>query len=154
MDEHPITHGSEGTDDPNLDEATTPDPEQGRSEETIPAEPEDRPDPEAADVDPAEIEAEPPAGADPEQPVAAQEKDQPSPGTPGIPPPARTRTDEHGIAQTTTTGDPEKDFRGPSVTEEARRRLAEEGLLGERAGDVGHEEDVPVLRRGRGNQRV
>jgi len=148
MDEHPITHGSEGTDDPNLDEATTPDPEQGRSEETIPAEPEDRPDPEAADVDPAEIEAEPPAGADPEQPVAAQEEDQPAP-PPGIPPPARTRTDEHGIAQTTTTGDPEKDFRGPSVTEEARRRLSEEGLLGQRAGDVGHEEDVPVLRRGR-----
>ena len=146
MDEHPITHGSEGTDDPNLDEETPSDREQ---EGTIPAEPEDRPDPESADVDPAEIEAETPAGANPEQPVAAQEEDQPSPGTPGIPPPARTRTDEHGIAQTTTTGDPEKDFRGPSVTEEARRRLAEEGLLGQRAGDVGHEEDVPVLRRSR-----
>ena len=78
-----------------------------------------------------------------------EEKDRPAPGAPGIPPPAKTRTDEHGIAQTTTTGDPKKDFRGPSVTEEARRRLAEEGLLGQRAGDVGHEEDVPILRRGR-----
>ena len=149
MDQQPITQESEGTDAPTLDEVTTSDREHGPPDETIAAEPEDRPDPEAADVDPAEIEAEPPAGADEEHPVAAQEEDQPAPGTPGIPPPARTRTDEHGIAQTTTTGDPEKDFRGPSVTEEARRRLAEEGLLGQRAGDVGHEEDVPVLRRGR-----
>jgi len=71
MDEQPITNGSEGTDDPNLDEETASDREQ---EETIPAEPEDRPDPESADVDPAEIEAETPAGANPEQPVAAQEE--------------------------------------------------------------------------------
>ena len=149
MDQQPITHESDGTDAPALDETTTSDRELGSPEETIAAEPEDRPDPEAADVEPAEIEAEPPAGADAEHPVASQEEDQRAPGTPGIPPPAKTRTDEHGIAQTTTTGDPEKDFRGPSVTEEARRRLAEEGLLGRRAGDVGHEEDVPVLRRGR-----
>ena len=148
MDQQPITHESDGTDDPNLEEKSTSDREQGSPEETIAAEPEDRPDPEAADVDPAEIETERPAGADVEHPVASEEEGQPAPGTPGIPPPARTRTDEHGIAQTTTTGDPEKDFRGPSVTEEARRRLAEEGLLGQRAGDVGHEEDVPVLRRG------
>ena len=149
MDQQPITQESEGTDDPTLDETTTSDHEHGSPEETIAAEPEDRPDPEAADVDPAEIEAEPPPGADAELPVASQEEDQPASGTPGIPPPAKTRTDEHGIAQTTTTGDPEKDFRGPSVTEEARRRLAEEGLLGQRAGDVRHEEDVPVLRQGR-----
>ena len=149
MDER-IADEDHSSDDPNRNqETTTSDLAEGSTEETIPAEPEDRPDPEAADVDPADIEAETPAGPDPEQPVAAQEEDQPSPGTPGIPPPARTRTDEHGIAQTTTTGDPEKDFRGPSVTEEARRRLAEEGLLGQRAGDVGHEEDVPVLRRSR-----
>jgi hypothetical protein len=149
MDEQPIAHEDRSSDDPNLYEETISDREEGSPEETIAPEPEDRPDPEAADVDPAEIEAEPPAGADAGEPVADEEKDQPAPGTPGIPPPARTRTDEHGIAQTTTTGDPEKDFRGPSVTEEARRRLAEEGLLGQRAGDVGHEEDVPVLRRGR-----
>jgi hypothetical protein len=148
--EERIADEDQGSDDLNLEGETASDPEQDRSEKTIPAEPEDRPDPEAADVDPADIEAETPAGADPEQPVDGQEEeDQPSPGTPGIPPPANTRTDEHGIAQTTTTGDPKKDFRGPSVTEEARRRLAEEGLLGQRAGDVGHEEDVPVLRRGR-----
>jgi hypothetical protein len=146
MDEQPIAQEDHRSDDPNLYETTTSDREQGSPEEMIAPEPEDRPDPEAADVEPAEIEAEPPAGADAGQPVASQEKD---PGTPGIPPPAKTRTDEHGIAQTTTTGDPEKDFRGPSVTEEARSRLAEEGLLGQRAGDVGHEEDVPVLRRGR-----
>lgn len=149
MDQQPNTHESEGTDAPTLDEVTTSDREHGSREETIAPEPEDRPDAEAADVDPAEIEAETPAGADEEHPVASEEKDQPAPGTPGIPPPAKTRTDEHGIAQTTTTGDPKKDFRGPSVTEEARRRLAEEGLLGQRAGDVGHEEDVPILRRGR-----
>jgi hypothetical protein len=149
MDQQPITPESDGTYVPNLDETTNSDREQGSPEETIAPEPEDRPDPEAAAVDPAEIEAEPPAGADAEHPVASEEEGQPAPGIPGIPPPARTRTDEHGIAQTTTTGDPEKDFRGPSVTEEAQRRLAEEGLLGQRAGDVGHEEDVPVLRRGR-----
>jgi hypothetical protein len=149
MDEQPIAHEDHRSDDPDIYEETTSDREEGSPEETIASEPEDRPDPEAADVDPAEIEAEPPSGANAEQPVAAQEKDQPAPGTPGIPPPAKTRTDEHGIAQTTTTGDPEKDFRGPSVTEEARRRLEEEGLLGQRAGDVRHEEDVPVLRQGR-----
>jgi hypothetical protein len=148
MDEQPIAHEDHRSDDTNLYEKTTSDREQG-PEEAIAPEPEDRPDPEAADVDPAELEAEPPAGADAEHPVAPQEKDQPAHGTPGIPPPAKTRTDEHGIAQTTTTGDPEKDFRGPSVTEEAQRRLAEKGLLGQRAGDVGHEEDVPVLRHGR-----
>ena len=149
MDEQPIAHEHHRSDDPSLYEKTTSDPEKGSPEETIAPEPEDRPDPEAADVDPTEIEAEPPAGADAGQLVASHEKDQPAPGTPGIPPPAKTRTDEHGIAQTTTTGDPGKDFRGPSVTGEARRRLAEKGLLGQRAGDVGHEEDVPVLRHGR-----
>lgn len=115
MDGQPIAHEDHRTDHPNLYEKTTSD-QQGSPEETIAAEPEDRPNLEAADVDPAEIETEPPPGANVEDAVATQHEGQQAPGTPGIPPPAKTRTDKHGIAQTTTTGDPEKDFRGPSVT--------------------------------------
>ena len=102
MDQQPITHESEGTDAPTLDDVTTSDRDHRVPDETIAREPEDRPDPEAADVDPAEIEADPPAGADEEHPVVAEEEDQPAPGTPGIPPPAknthgrtRHRADHH-----------------------------------------------------------
>ena len=67
-------------------------------------------------------EVEEPPGSDPEEFV--DEEAEPSSeqasgsGTPGIPPPVRDeRRSDDGLPLTTTTGDPDKDFRGPSVTE-------------------------------------
>ena len=69
-------------------------------------------------------------------------------GTPGIPPPVRDeRRSEDGLPLTTTTGDPDKDFRGPSVTEEARRGMEDDAGMDEPGyADLGHAEDYPVLR--------
>jgi hypothetical protein len=51
------------------------------------------------------------------------------------------------ISPTTTTGDPDKDVGGPSVTEESRRKMEGDEALEEPGyGDLGHAEDFDVLR--------
>jgi hypothetical protein len=111
------------------------------SDEAQPAEPET--------TEPASEDDSP--GAKPEEPAEQVEStsDETAPnGTPGIPPPVRDqRVSPEGIAQTTTTGDPAKDFRGPSVTEEARSALeGDEAAMTEPGfADLGHAEDHRVL---------
>jgi len=97
-------------------------------------------------------EVEEPPGADPEEfvdeePEASSEQASGS-GTPGIPPPVRDeRRSDDGLALTTTTGDPDKDFRGPSVTEEARRGMEEDVAMDEPGyAELGHAEDHHVIR--------
>ena len=70
-------------------------------------------------------------------------------GTPGVPPQSGdARLSPEGLAQTTTTGDPAKDLRGPSVTEEARAAMEDDPALDEPGyGDLGHAEDHRTLRR-------
>lgn len=90
-------------------------------------------------------------GAKPEEPAEQVESttDEAAPsGTPGIPSPVREeRVSPEGIAQTTTTGDPAKDFRGPSVTQEARDALEGDDAAMTEPGyaDLGHAEDHRVL---------
>jgi hypothetical protein len=105
------------------------------------------------DGDPAKAaaETEEPPGADPEAPVpdeAEPAAKDGSSGSPGVQPP---KTDERagagGIPQTTTTGDPDKDVGGPSVTEESRRQMEGDPALDEPGyGDLGHAEDHRILR--------
>jgi hypothetical protein len=70
-------------------------------------------------------------------------------GAPGIPPPVREdRLTPEGLPPTTTTGDPDKDYRGPSVTDTAREQMRDEPALDEPGyADLGHAEDYDVLRR-------
>ena len=104
----------------------------------------------------ADLEGDPPddpaPGADPEEPVtdepsATAEKTGES-GAPGVPPPGRDeRRNSEGLPPTTTTGDPSKDFRGPSVAEEARESMGDHPALDEPGyADLGHAEDYEVLR--------
>jgi hypothetical protein len=91
------------------------------------------------------------AGADPQrpaEPVRSTSKEASPTGAPGIPPPAGDdRVSPEGLAQTTTTGDPAKDFRGPSVTQEARDELQDDPAMTEPGyADLGHAEDRRVLR--------
>jgi hypothetical protein len=124
--------------EPQADEAAGAD----TAEETVDAE--------EATESAAEIEE--PPGSDPEELV--DEQAEPSSeqasgsGTPGVPPPVRDeRRSEDGLPPTTTTGDPDKDFRGPSVTEEARRGMEDDAAMDEPGyADLGHAEDYPVLR--------
>jgi hypothetical protein len=111
------------------------------SEEAQPADPE-TPDPAPEGDSPG---AKPEEAA--EQVESTSDETAPS-GTPGIPPPVRDeRVSADGIAQTTTTGDPAKDFRGPSVTEEARDALEgdETAMTEPGYADLGHAEDHRVL---------
>jgi hypothetical protein len=103
---------------------------------------------EAEEADAVDAES---AGADPEEPaepVASASEETSQSGTPGIPPPAGDdRVSPDGLAQTTTTGDPAKDFRGPSVTREARDDLEDDPAMTEPGyADLGHAEDRRVLR--------
>lgn len=103
-----------------------------------------------ADTELADDEA--PPAADPEGTVdedAEAERPESNSGTPDVPPPVRDeRVSPEGLAQTTTTGDPAKDFRGPSVTEEARSGMEDEPALDEPGyADLGHAEDYGTLRR-------
>ncbi len=97
------------------------------------------------------VEADESPGADPQdpaQPVESAAEDTSPSGTPGIPPPVGDeRVSPEGIAQTTTTGDPAKDFRGPSVTQEARDALEGDDAAMTEPGyaDLGHAEDHRVL---------
>ena len=105
-------------------------------------------DPEARPTDDA---AEPPrSGADDPEPAEIRPEPQVTSdsGAPGIPPPVHDdRVNEEGLPLTTTTGDPAKDYRGPSVTEVARAELDEEPALDEPGyADLGHAEDYEVLR--------
>jgi hypothetical protein len=90
-------------------------------------------------------------GADPQQPaepMRSTSKEASPSGAPGIPPPAGDdRVSPEGLAQTTTTGDPEKDFRGPSVTEVARDEMEDDPAMDEPGyADLGHAEDLRILR--------
>ena len=110
------------------------------------------PDDEVTGADPS---ARPPADAD--QPPGADAEEDPQTteaeaqataptGTPGIPAPAGDdRRNEEGLAMTTTTGDPAKDFRGPTVTEESREQLDEPALDAPGYADLGHAEDHRLL---------
>jgi hypothetical protein len=124
---------------------TTEDPETSIDEDVEPVD----------DTEPDEdrsVDEAPPA-ADPEETVdediEPEASDAPAPGTPGIPPPSEdTRLSPEGLPQTTTTGDPAKDFRGPSVAEEARDAMEGDPALDEPGyGDLGHAEDHRTLRR-------
>lgn len=138
--------------EPQTDEGTTETvegtAEAGTGEGTVEAE--GTVDAEEATESAAEVEE--PPGSDPEEFV--DEEAEPSSelasgsGTPGIPPPVRDeRRSEDGLPLTTTTGDPDKDFRGPSVTEEARRGMEDDAAMDEPGyADLGHAEDYPVLR--------
>jgi hypothetical protein len=62
-------------------------------------------------------------------------------------PPGSDQDAPGGISATTTTGDPDKDVGGPSVTEEARRKMEGDEALDEPGyGDLGHAEDFDILR--------
>ncbi len=94
-----------------------------------------------------------PPGPDPETPVSQDwqaEAEDGATGTPGVEPQkADGPTGDHGIPATTTTGDPSKDVRGPSVTEEARQQMEGDPALEEPGyGDLGHAEDRRILRDG------
>jgi hypothetical protein len=98
-----------------------------------------------------EAETEAPPGSDPEAPVSEQDEPDAAVGASGspdaVPEHADERTGAAGIPRTTTTGDPEKDFRGPSVTEESRRQMEGDQALDEPGyGDLGHAEDFDILR--------
>ena len=92
-----------------------------------------------------------PPGPDPDAPVSQDSEpdaEDVATATPGVEPQkADGRTGADGIPQTTTTGDPAKDVRGPSVTEEARQQMAGDPALEEPGyGDLGHAEDRRILR--------
>lgn len=96
-------------------------------------------------------ETEEPPGSDPEAPVSEEAEPDAEEGatkTLGVEPAkGDERTRPEGIPQTTTTGDPGKDVRGPSVTEEARRQMEGDRALDEPGyGDLGHAEDFKILR--------
>jgi hypothetical protein len=129
--------------------------------ETVDAEPEDAAastETEGPETEGAEEEAETesaesgaPPGSDPEAPVSEQNEPDAAAGTSGspdtVPENAGERTSTAGIPRTTTTGDPEKDVRGPSVTEESRRQMEGDPALDEPGyGDLGHAEDFDILR--------
>jgi hypothetical protein len=148
---------TEGPADTQADEASQTEPEtepqttEGTTEGTLEADTaEGTVDAEEATESAAEVEE--PPGSDAEELV--DEQAQPSSeqasgsGTPGIPPPVRDeRRSEDGLPLTTTTGDPDKDFRGPSVTEEARRGMEDDTAMDEPGyADLGHAEDYRVLR--------
>jgi hypothetical protein len=62
-------------------------------------------------------------------------------------PPGSDQDAPGGIFPTTTTGDPDKDVGGPSVTEESRRKMEGDEALDEPGyGDLGHAEDFDILR--------
>jgi hypothetical protein len=112
-----------------------------RADETVDAE-------EATEV---AADVEEPPGPDPEDVVDEQPEvssEASGSGTPGIPPPVRDdRRSDDGLPLTTTTGDPDKDFRGPSVTEEARRGMEEDAAMDEPGfAELGHAEDYHVMR--------
>ena len=112
----------------------------------------------AADVTPAEAnegstdDAEAPPGAHPDEQVPdevdAGDQATSESGTPDVPPPSRDdRSNPDGLPITTTTGDATKDFRGPTVTDEARDAMKDDPALSEPGyGDLGHAEDRDILR--------
>ena len=128
----------DGDADVSSDDVTTPDGDAG--DDTTSVEP-------LAEADTA-------PGGDPTEamPVKAEPGERsretsPS-GAPGIPPPVQDdRRNADGLPPTTTTGDPEKDYRGPSVTDTAREQMHNEPALDEPGyADLGHAEDYDVLR--------
>ena len=133
---------TEGTTEGTIEETTDGTTEADTTEGTVDAE--------EATESAAEVEE--PPGADAEELVDEQARpssEQTSgSGTPGIPPTVRDeRRSEDGLPLTTTTGDPNKDFRGPSVTEEARRGMEDDAAMDEPGyADLGHAEDYRVLR--------
>ena len=118
-------------------------------------EPAAAPDDETTEADPTarpSADSEPPPGADPDNrdpDQAGSEHRETSPsGTPGIPPPVHDeRRSEDGLMITTTTGDPAKDFRGPTVAEESREELDAPALDEPGYADLGHAEDFEVLHK-------
>jgi hypothetical protein len=93
---------------------------------------EDRPVEETEETEEAEPEATESSDAEETEPTETAERPTSAPG---------------GISPTTTTGDPDKDVGGPSVTEESRRKMEGDQALEEPGyGDLGHAEDFDVLR--------
>jgi hypothetical protein len=121
MDEdRPAEDDAEETGETEEPEAAEPE----ATEETEPEEPEETESSEAGEGEQAE-ETEPSEAA--ERPASAP--------------------DAGGISPTTTTGDPDKDVGGPSVTEESRRTMEGDEALEEPGyGDLGHAEDLRILR--------
>jgi hypothetical protein len=120
-------------------------------DETVDAEPEDAAESTETEGAEEEAETEAPPGSDPEAPVSEQDEPDAAVGASGspdqVPEHADERTGAAGVPRTTTTGDPEKDLRGPSVTEESRRQMEGDPALDEPGyGDLGHAEDFDILR--------
>jgi hypothetical protein len=112
----------------------------------------DAPDPAATEsTQTASTETEEPPGADPDEPVSDEAEPDAKDGSSGSPDMQPPKTDDRagagGIPRTTTTGDPDKDVGGPSVTEESRRQMEGDRALDEPGyGDLGHAEDFRILR--------
>lgn len=142
----PEAHPDDGPADRSEPEAAPPEDVETQGSEDAEAEGSEDAEAEDAegsqDADPSE-EAEPAAQLPEDAESGAGDA-----GSPGIPPARRDeRADADGVVQSTTTGDPEKDFRGPSVTEEARRHLEDDPAMDEPGyADLGHAEDGRILR--------
>lgn len=137
-------------DDPDTStKAEEPDTPTG-TEESPGSETEQEPEPATEQELPGSGTEEPP-GSDPEARVSEEaepDAEEGATGSPGmVPPKTDERTAPGGIPQTTTTGDPDKDVGGPSVTEESRRQMEGDDALDEPGyGDLGHAEDFRILR--------
>ena len=116
-------------------------------DDAVEAEPDDA----VASAETEGIETEEPPGSDPEGAVSEQNEPGAEDGSTGssgeVSPEADESAGSDGIPRTTTTGDPEKDLRGPTVTEESRRQMEGDPALAEPGyADLGHAEDFDILR--------